>query len=114
MSQHSGLTAERWRAFSEAQRILMIGNEMNRGMRLMGDADRASRQLVYERVLRLVDLTVAVAERRASRRELLRWRDLVAELYLDGSPQPERHRAAFRVLLQHTPASAAQIAALGI
>lgn len=114
MSQHSGLTAERWRSFSEAQRILMVGNEMNRAARLMGAADRASRQLAYERVLRLVDLTVAVAERRASRRELLRWRDLVAELYLDGTPQPGLHRAAFRVLLRHTPVSAAQVAALGL
>ena len=114
MTQHSGLTVERWRDFSEAQRILMIGNEMNRAGRLMGAADHASRQLAYERVLRLVDLTVAVAGRRASRRELLRWRDLVAELYLDETPQPERHRAAFRTLLRHTPASAAQVAALGL
>lgn len=114
MSQHSGLTAERWRGFSEAQRILMIGNEMNRATRLMGAADGGSRQLAYERVLRLVDLTVAVAERRASCRELLRWRDLVAELYLDETPQPERHRAAFRILFQHTPTSAAQVVALGL
>lgn len=114
MTQHSGLTAERWRRFAQAQQILMIGNEMNRAAGLMAPADRASRRLAYERVLRLVDLTVAVAERRSSRRELLRWRDLVAELYLDEHPQPDRHREALRALLQHTPASAAQVAALGL
>jgi hypothetical protein len=92
----------------------MIANEMNRAARLMGPEDLVSRELAYERVLRLVDLTVAVAERRSSRRELLRWRDLVAELYLDERPQPENHRTALRVLLQQTPDSAAQIAALAL
>jgi len=114
VTQHSNLTPERWRRFSSAQRILMIANEMHRTTRLMGPADRASRSLAYERVLRLVDLTVAVAERRSSRRELLRWRDLVAALYIDERPQPGSHRTALRVLLQQTPESAAQIAALAL
>lgn len=114
MTQHSGLTAERWRRFPLAQRILMIGNEMNRAASLMAPADHASRRLAYERVLRLVDLTVAVSERRSSRRELLRWRDVVCELYVDERPRPDRHRAALRVLLRHTPGSAAQVAALGL
>lgn len=92
----------------------MIANEMNRAARLMGPDDLVSRELAYERVLRLVDLTVAVAEHRSSRRELLRWRDLVAALYLDERPQPESHRTALRVLLQQTPESAAQIAALAL
>ena len=114
MTQHSALTPERWRRFSGPQRILMIANEMNRAARLMGPDDRASRSLAYERVLRLVDLTVAVAEGRSSRRELLRWRDLVAALYLEEHPQPGNHRTALRVLLQQTPESAAQIAALAL
>ncbi len=92
----------------------MIGNEMNRATGLMAPADRASRRLAYERVLRLVDLTVEVAERRSSRRELLRWRDLVAELYIDVQPRPDHHREALRALLQQTPASAAQVGALGL
>jgi hypothetical protein len=84
MPQHSSLTPARWSAFSLDQQILMIGNEMNRARRLMSPQDRASLGLCYERVLRLVDLTVEVQTRPALRRELLRWRDLIAELYVAG------------------------------
>ncbi len=112
MTQHSGLTPERWSRFSHPQRILMIANEMNRARRLMGPDDGASRGLAYERVLNLVDLTVLVAERRPVRRELLRWRDLVAALYLEESPRPGHHARTLRALLQQTPDSAVQIALL--
>lgn len=60
MTQHASLTAGRWSAFSLDQQILMIGNEMNRASRLVLASDRASLALAYERVLRLVDLTVEV------------------------------------------------------
>jgi hypothetical protein len=113
VTQHAGLTAERWACFAHPQRVLMIANEMNRAGRLMGDGDAASRRLAYERILRLADLTIAVAERRAVRRELLRWRDLVAALYLETEARPDDHRMAFRALLQQTPESALQINALG-
>jgi hypothetical protein len=43
------------------------------------------------------------------RRELLRWRDLVAALYIEEEAQPGAHRKALRALLQQTPESAAQI-----
>jgi hypothetical protein len=59
----------------------------------------------YERVLRLVDLTVITQPRRALRRELLRWRDLVAALLIGERADPE----AFRRLLRFTPAASLQI-----
>ena len=113
MTQHAGLTTERWGQFPHFQRILMIANEMNRATRMMGPEDVAGRRLAYERVLRLVDLTISVAERRSVRRELLRWRDLVAMLFLEEAPRPDAHRAALRALLQQTSTSAAQISHLG-
>lgn len=109
VSQHSSLSPERWSGFQRDQQILMIGNEMNRASRLVSAADEPGLKRAYERVLRLVDLTVEVQKSRGLRRELLRWRDLVAELYLDSTPDPERHRAAFRALLLLSPASARQI-----
>jgi hypothetical protein len=113
VTQHAGLTSERWEQFPHSQRILMIANEMNRATRLMGPDDSSGRRLAYERVLRLVDLTVAASGRRSVRRELLRWRDLVASMFAEEAPRPEAHRAALRVLLQQTPASARQITHLG-
>lgn len=109
MTQHRGLDAERWRRFTLDQQILMIANEMNRARGLLAPGDADSLRRGYERVLRLVDLTVTVAARPALRRELLRWRGLVAEQYVAGRGDEAAHRAAFRALLRFTPAAAKQI-----
>lgn len=109
MSQHASLGADRWRDFTRDRQILMIGNEMNRARRFQGAEDIASRRLAYERVLRLTDLTVDVSESKGLRRELLRWRDLVAALYIAAAPDPAVHDSVLRVLLRMTPGSAKQI-----
>jgi len=112
MTQHQGLSRERWAAFSLDQQILMIANEMHRAGKLARDEDRPRLAHSYERVLQLVDLTVSVHGNRNLVRELLRWRGLVAEIYLTGALQRERHGAIFRCLLGFTPAAFRQIAQL--
>lgn len=109
MTQHASLTPERWARFSLDQQILMIGNEMNRATSLLGDDDLGPLRRAYERVLRLLDLTVATHERRGLRRELLRWRDLVAALYIAPRADAASHTEAFRCLLRFTPAASRQI-----
>lgn len=109
MTQHAGLTPERWAAFTLDQQILMIGNEMNRAANLMGPSDRERIRNAYARVLALTDLTIQGQRRRTLRRELLRWRDLVAGFYLAEAGDPARHSAAFRCLLRFTPLAARQI-----
>jgi hypothetical protein len=112
VTQHASLTAERWSRFSLEQQILMIGNEMHRTTRLLSDGDSGSRRRGYERVLRLTDLTVEINARLLLRRELLRWRDLAAALYVAAAADPVAHRAAFRMLLQLHPVPARQIPVL--
>jgi hypothetical protein len=110
--QHAGLAAERWAAFPFAQQVLMIGNEMNRGLFHLERHAREMARGSYERVLNLVDLTVGSPISRSRRRELLRWRDLVASLYLEDEPSADRHIEAFRCLLRMTPEASRQIAEL--
>jgi hypothetical protein len=109
VTQHARLSPERWARFDLGQQVLMIANEMNRGAGFLDPAGLPSLRRSYERVLRLVDLTVATHERRGLRRELLRWRDLVAALYVAPVPEREAHAAAFRCLLQLHPRAAKQI-----
>jgi hypothetical protein len=109
VTQHASLTPERWARFDLDQQILMVANEMNRASSLLRTEDRASLKRTYERVLRLVDLTVATRRRRGLRRELLRWRDLVAALYIAPDAEPRAHAEAFRCLLQFTPTASKQI-----
>ena len=109
MAQHASLTPERWATFSLNQQILMIANEMHRAGKLGAPADDARRGKAYERVLRLTDLTIQTATRRAVRRELLRWRDEVAALYIQPSSDVAGHTAAWRCLLRFTPEASRQL-----
>jgi hypothetical protein len=109
VTQHATLSAERWAAFSLDQQVLMIANEMQRASGLFAPDRDGSLRLAYERVLRLLDLTVEVQRKPTLRRELLRWRDLVAALYVAPLPDPGDHRAAFRCLLRMRPEASRQI-----
>ena len=109
MSQHAALTEERWSRFDADQQILMIANEMHRTSRLLADQDSEPRRRGYERILRLTDLTIACQRRLTFRRELLRWRDLIAVLFLADAAAPDQHNAALRVLLRFRPVAARQI-----
>lgn len=108
-SQHSELTEDRWSKFSLDQQILMIGNEMNRGRKQISSSNWSSLRNCYERVLRLVDLSIGVHEAWGLRRELLRWRDLIAQLYITETPDLKEHDAVFRCLLRFTPLASQQI-----
>jgi len=101
--QHAGLTAERWARHPRGQQVLMIANEMNRASKLLGSNDRERLRGSYERILALTDLTIQVNPSRSLRRELLRWRDLVAEQYVAAAADPRAHGAIFRALLQLHP-----------
>jgi hypothetical protein len=114
VSQHAELSLERWQRFSLAQQILQIGVEMQRGMSALEPQRLASLRLGYERVLRLVDLTVQANSGLHLRRELLRWRDVIAELYLRDGPDAQTHREALKALLALHPAAYEQIAILGL
>jgi hypothetical protein len=110
VSQHSRLDPERWAEFGRDQQILMIANEMNRAAARLRAGDTDGLRRGYERVLRLVDLTVGITPHAGLRRELLRWRDLVAERFLQPDASDlASHGSLQRVLLQLSAGSAKQI-----
>jgi hypothetical protein len=108
-AQHAGLTPERWAQFDYPRQILMISNELHRAGKLDAPAARDRRRAALERVLALTDLTIRVQERPSRRRELLRWRDLVAEAYLDPSTGATRQRELMRSLRRMSPESSVQV-----
>jgi hypothetical protein len=105
--QHAGLTLERWQKFSLDQQLLMIANEMSRATKSLELGETESLRASYERALRLVELTAAGSMRLTFRRELLRWRGLLAELYLDPG-NGEQHTLALASLLLFSPVTASQ------
>jgi len=96
----------------------MIGNEMNRAKRLFSPLDKTGLIFCYERVIYLTDLTVKSNPMRGLRKELLRWRDLVAEEYINLMsaeaimPDINRHLKIFKSLLLLNSESAGQISYL--
>ena len=111
-AQHTRLSSNRWAGFPYDQQILMIANEVHRTARVidLGAWDRVHSGL--ERVLQLTDLTISCVRSPTQRRELLRWRDLAAALYLQAQPDADLHRKMFLCLLQFTPTAFQQITAL--
>ena len=107
--QHAGLSLERWSKFDFDQQILMIANELHRATKLTAPKDNVRRLASLERALALADLTVAAQTAPGRRRELLRWRDLLAEEYLEPSADAARLRVKLRAVLLLSPASAEQI-----
>ena len=110
MTQHANLSPDRWRRFDRSQQVLMIANEMQRTARRMAPGDADARRLGYERVLNLTDLTIAATDHRSFRRELWRWRDVVAGLYVEPSALPDLHAQALRTLLRLETSAAGQVA----
>ena len=108
MTQHTDLGETQWSSHGLERQILMIANEMNRAGKLVRPDDTGRRRNAYARVLRVPDLTIGVNHRYGLRRELLRWRDLAAQLYSNGEPDVVAHLAAMKVLLLFTPESARQ------
>ena len=111
-SQHTKLSSDRWAGFSYEQQILMIANEVHRTARLIELGAWAQVHTALERVLQLTDLTISCASSLSRRRELLRWRDLAAALYLQEQPDVELHQDMFLCLLQFTPTAFQQTTAL--
>lgn len=112
--QHEGLTLERWRAFSAPQQVIMIANELHRARKLDRPDDGSRRRHAYERVLYLTDLTVDAQAGYGLRRELLRFRELAARMYLDPAPGPREQADLLRALLLLTAESALQREPLGL
>ncbi|HLQ66347.1 MAG TPA: hypothetical protein VK123_03845 [Candidatus Limnocylindrales bacterium] len=109
MAHHSTLTAERWDSFTLEQQILMIANELQRAAKQMGPGDGDRRRGAYARALTLTDLTASGAVRPNFRRELLRWRDLLASLYLGDDGGMEENAAVLRHLLRFKFSTSRQI-----
>jgi hypothetical protein len=108
--QHAGLTPARWAEFGAGEQILMIANELHRASKALAQGGGERLRACYERALALTDLTVEVQTRPGLRSELLRWRDLLAELFLEPYPASSLpHRRVLRALLQLHPVAYRQL-----
>lgn len=106
---HKSLTPEKWRERDFSTQILNVAAELHRAYKALTRDDSEGAALAYARALELVDLTVATNRQRNLLRELLRWRCLVAEEYLNREKTPESSRILLKALLLFSAPSARQV-----
>jgi len=82
---HKNLTTDRWQRFSKSQQILMITTELNRAQTWIEKNQNYETNQCYERAFELFDLTIADPKWQSGLKELLRARDILAELYLQNT-----------------------------
>lgn len=82
LKHHPNLSEEKWSGFAPERRILMIANEVQRAINGLdkGQDSQIIREAL-ERALELTDLTVQISPF-TLKKELLRWRGLLADFYL--------------------------------
>ncbi len=110
LALHKTLSPEKWSGFPVDKQLLMIGNELGRMLsRIKANGALLELTACLERAMELTDLTVCVASGNL-RRELLRWRDLFASLYLmneaDLRKESENIKKLLQALLLLSPGSA--------
>lgn len=80
-SQHSTLADGRWQQLSLPEQLGNIGSEFCRTVRWQGKSVESFRQ-AFDRMLELLDLTIAGLRRVSSRRELTRVREVLCDFFV--------------------------------
>lgn len=102
--QHKNLTLEKWSRYPRAQQVVMIANELNRAKNWIDKKSIGEVNSCYERALELTDLTTADSKWQGNaRREIRRFREVLAALYLDSEKDAVLNTRLYRLLLQTVP-----------
>jgi hypothetical protein len=83
MKHHKSLTLQKWTSYPKGQQIMMIANELNRAKNWIIKKSTEDVNLCYERAFELTDLTIADLKWQGSLKELLRFREYLAEQYFN-------------------------------
>jgi hypothetical protein len=99
LNHHRNLSPEKWSTQSAGRQVLNIASELNRAGNWIKQGDVSNVNLCYERAFELVDLTVADPKWKGRTRELLRFRETLAELYLQVEKDGGLNTLLFKTLV---------------
>jgi hypothetical protein len=99
----SGISPERWISFTKGQQILMIGSEFERINSRLKNHDTENINPCYERIFDLVDITLLDPKWNYNFKELLRFREVIGELYLQKEKDLELNSSVYKALLTMSP-----------
>lgn len=99
LKHHKTLTSEKWSKFQFFKQIIMIANELNRAKNWIVKRDFEEVRSCYERAFELIDLTVSVLADPSCLRELLRFREVLAGIYVNKQNNVGMNQNLIDVLL---------------
>ena len=103
---HKSMTPQRWATYPMDRQILMVASEFSRVHNLIGLASIGVIRECYERAMELLDLCTYDAKWTSRRRELLRFREAMGELYLAEQPAKATNLLFYKTLMEWHPVTA--------
>lgn len=80
---HTSLSPEKWAEYPKGKQLIMIANELNRARVWLEKNQPKDSESCYERAFELTDLTLEDKKWSNSLKELLRFREILGELYTE-------------------------------
>lgn len=102
---HSKLSIDKWFSLPAHHHVLMIAAELNRAKNWIEKGDWNHVRSCYERAFELVDLTVNDPKWRGKIRELLRFREMLAEMYSRPQKDITMNTLLYKTLIALLPGS---------
>src|SRR5512135_692179 len=99
------MDSEKWNRFPAERQILMIGSEFARAKNLLRDNDIGEVIQCYERAFELLDLCGMDPKWKPRLRELLRFREMLGELYLNVSKDDQDFMMMYQTLMNWSGAT---------
>jgi len=96
---HKSMDSEKWNGFPLDRQILMIGSEFARAKNLRRDNVLGEVIQCYERAFELLDLCAMDPKWRSRLNELLRFREILGELFLNPSNDYPEFMLMYRTLM---------------
>jgi len=103
-SQHK-ISEEKWASFNKGQQVLMIANEINRAKNLINKSFKEEVQFSYQRAIELIDLTLNDKKWNGRLKELLRCREVLAELFFTKETNQQTNQQIYNCLVCLVPES---------
>jgi len=96
---HKNLTQERWQKFSAKEQILNIAAELSRAKFWLEGKNEKQILNCLNRAFELIDLTIYAFKNQRALKELLRFREVLAQFYINQDKNIEEFKKIFKTLL---------------
>jgi hypothetical protein len=93
------MTTEKWQKFSKEEQILNIAAELSRAKFWLKEKNREQFLNCLNRAFELIDLTINASRHQRDLKELSRFRDVLAQFYIDEDKNINEFAKIFKTLL---------------